>query len=123
MPTDVEAFFRRYIESYDSLDARNIADHYTVPSSVVDSHGVQALNSDDQVKAKMTVYCDNMKTLGYQSASCTCVAFRSLGPDACFTDLEWTIATRSESLVYRTGYLLHQQDGVWRINSAVVYGY
>ncbi len=120
---DLQAFFRGYIESFDALSASRIAEHYTVPSTVSDSSGAQTLSSAEHVHAKMASYCDNMKALDYEGASFACTACYRLGPDACFVDLEWTIATGAEPLVYKTGYWLHNLDGVWKINSAAVYGF
>ncbi len=122
MPKDVRSFFRQYIAGYDALDASQIASHYTVPAVVCDSIGVQSFNSVESLDEKMLSYCKSFESAGYQGASYTCDAYHSLGADACFVDLEWTVMTREDKLVYKTAYLLHKSKGSWKINHATVYG-
>ncbi|MFK8029389.1 MAG: hypothetical protein AB8G18_04055 [Gammaproteobacteria bacterium] len=123
MPTEIETFFASYINGYDDFDAIKIASHYTVPCVVLDSTGIETFTDTEALVAKMAVYCDGFKQAGYKKARFVCEQYVSLGEHACFVDLHWKIELEGRELEYKTAYIIHLTQDVWKINNATVYGY
>lgn len=123
VPSDIAEFFGNYIASFDRLDPACIAHHYGERSTVIDANGRHEFDSRSQVEEKLSHYCAGFKDAGYSQARYECDYYQSMGHDACFVDVRWSITLRDSELTYKTAYTLHRSGASWQIGSAMVYNY
>lgn len=121
LPDDIVALFNSYLSAYGAGDSARIAEHYTLPRSILDANGPQVFVSAVELEEKLETYLAYFAAADYRGAEFSQGSFEHLGDRAARVDLGWRVFIKPEPVEYRTSYVLQMERSNWRIFSATVY--
>jgi hypothetical protein len=111
---ETEAFFERYRDAFNALDADAVADLWHTPSSITDTAPgevaarVTLWTHDAPKRSNMRALCDVYVLNDYDRAEFTVAQHVPLGPNHAFAHLHWRLWRKDGSLMqeFRTAYHL-----------------
>jgi hypothetical protein len=119
----LHAFFDSYREAFERLDADAIAQHYHVPSMLIDGDACLIWTTGDQVLAKMRALTEHYRADGFERANFEPRNVIRPHRDSAIVDLAWVI-DRAGHLAKRqfgTAYNLKRNEHGWRITVCTAY--
>ncbi len=122
MTEDLHLFFQSYIRGWDDKSSSQLAEHYSLPTSIVDAEGFQVYTTRESLVRKFGEYCERFNELGYSASTYICKDYVSISQDNCFINLSWDIQFKNtDRLNFGTAYTLRKINENWKISSAIVY--
>jgi ketosteroid isomerase-like protein len=118
---NMEEFFQKYTEAFDSLDANAIADLYMLPCSASDGDGANVFSNRESLVEKFSGNCTSMKGMGYKHSKFSILDVTDMGGIAKAVVIGWRVFTTGSEFEFRTLYVCHNINGAWRVFSANVY--
>ena len=121
MKSSQKDFFQSYLDAWDALDGRAIAEHYLDQAIIDDGDGLNAYSNHDELTRKFESNCTLMKTLGYQKSAFSEGAVIASGLRSVTVDVGWSVTMADGVRCFRATYMCTLLKDKWQIMSATVY--
>jgi hypothetical protein len=126
---ETTAFFEHYRGIFNRLDGDAVADAWSVPSGIADSHGeggtarLDIFADEASVRTNMHALCDVYRRNGFARAEFELLDHVALGANHAFAHVHWTLHRADGSVLqsFRTGYQLARTGHGLRALLAVAY--
>jgi hypothetical protein len=123
-PLDLQlkSFFRSYISAFNAFDARAIASHFHLPSSLITSHHVIVLADEEDAIASFNRLLAQHKKLGYHHAKILKITRSILSEQLTQTKITWSFRREDNSIIqdFDSLYLLGCYEQSLKIATLVV---
>jgi hypothetical protein len=123
LPHEILAFFDRYRDAFNRLDADAIAHLFAVPSGLLSGSTYVHWPDFASIHRNMLELCELYRSQGYDAARYEVAWGAALGTHAGIADLAWTIERREglEPWRFHTAYTLTRGADGWRILLCTAY--
>jgi uncharacterized protein (DUF1330 family)/ketosteroid isomerase-like protein len=122
-PATVTRAFRRYVETFQTLDATATLRHLHLPCMFIDPRGVRVMSSEREAEELLTMVMRDLRTRGYARSEITELHVHLMNDRTALLSVSRVRYTSSGEEMERLGetYALRNLDDDWKIVVAMVH--